>query len=281
MTMLTGNALIEDIDRTASADGELALWWLGQHSFVIKLAGEVVYLDPFLSDVSGRTVPPMVAPEQVTHAAVVTGTHDHGDHIDRKVWPAIAAASEATFIVPELILQQGLADDLDLPPDRFAGLDDGQSVTVGPLTITALPAAHELLDVDEATGLHPYLGFVIEGGGCRVYHAGDTCKWEGLEGRLKQLGPIDVALLPINGRDAERLKGGCIGNMTYQEAVDLAGAVRPCVTIPTHYEMFTHNSEDPACFVDYMNVKFPDLTPLVVPHGRRVRIGADGPTIDA
>jgi len=137
-------------------------------------------------------------------------------------------------------------------------------------------AAHERLDADEATGLYPYLGYVIEAIGCRVYHAGDTCRYEGLETRLKELAPLDVMFLPINGRDAQRLAGGCIGNMTYQEAVDLAGEVGPRLAVAAHFEMFANNTEDPAKFVEYMNVKFPSVRPLIPEHGRRVLLGKAG-----
>lgn len=134
--------------------------------------------------------------------------------------------------------------------------------------MTAVPAAHEFLDEDPATGLHPYLGYIIEGGGFRLYHAGDTCLYEGMQARLRQW-PLDLALLPINGRDAKRLAANCIGNMTYQEAADLAGAVRPGLTVPTHFDMFATNSEDPQLFVDYMRVKYPRLATCIPRHGQR------------
>ena len=47
--------------------------------------------------------------------------------------------------------------------------------------------------------------------------------------------------------------------MTYQEAADLAGALQPKLTIPTHYDMFAMNSLDPKLFFDYMKVKYPQL----------------------
>jgi L-ascorbate metabolism protein UlaG (beta-lactamase superfamily) len=272
--MRTGQDLIDSIDRTELDDNQMAFWWIGQHSFICKLAGKILYLDPFLSDNPHRTIPPMLQPEQIRHADVITGSHDHGDHIDRKVWPDLAVASpEATFLVPRQVLNDGLAGDLGIQEDRFAGLDDGDSFQDGALTITALPAAHERLEPDPETGRFRYLGFLIQAGPWRLYHAGDTTKYEGLETRLKQAGPIDLAFLPINGRDAERLEGGCIGNMTYQEAVDLAGECRIRLSVPAHYEMFAHNSEDPEKFRKYMAVKFPDVQPAIPEHGQRVLLG--------
>ena len=138
--------------------------------------------------------------------------------------------------------------------------------------ISAVPAAHEFLDVDAASGLHPYIGFVVEGAGFTLYHAGDTCLYEGLHERLRRW-RLDGMILPINGRDARRLRANCIGNMTYQEAADLAGAMQPGAVIPAHYEMFAMNSADVGEFADYMQVKYPRLRCLVPRHGERVMLG--------
>lgn len=267
--MLTGNELIADIDRTRPAAGTFSTWWLGQHGFVLKFAGAIIYVDPFLSPLAGRTVPPLLAPREVTHADLVLGSHDHADHIDRPVWPELAVASPCCcFVVPELVRAE-LADRLPLVADRLVGIDAGQTVTFGAVRVTGIAAAHEFLDRDPATGRSPYLGYVIEAGGCTVYHAGDTCIYEGMQATLRAW-RFDAVFLPINGRDARRLAANCIGNMTYQEAADLAGALAPRLTVPTHFEMFPGNREDPQLFADYMRVKYPHLPTRIPEHGERV-----------
>lgn len=277
-TYPSAEALIREIDATDLPHGTLALWWMGQHSFILKLGKTTLYIDPFLREMSARRVPPLMKPEQVTHADLILGTHDHSDHIDRPIWPALATASpQATFVVPDL-LRETLAADLDLPLDRLAGLDDGRSISLHGVTVSAIPAAHEFLD-RAPDGRYPYLGYIIEGHGCRVYHAGDTVKYEGLETRLLALSaaqPLDVMLLPINGRDAARFKRNTIGNMTYQEAVDLAGAVKPRLAIPTHYDMFEGNREDPQKFIDYAAAKYPQLRTMTCTVGERVTLGPNG-----
>ena len=266
---MVGKALINDINACTVRGGSLALWWLGQHSFAVKVGGKVLYLDPFLSAFDGRQIPPLLAPKEVSNADLVFGSHDHADHIDRGAWPDIAAASPGCrFVVPELVREQ-VASDLGIPAERFVGSDDGGVADIDGVRITGVASAHEFLDRDEATGHYPYLGFVIEVGGCALYHSGDTCLYEGLPAKLRPW-RLDVAMLPINGRDAERLRAGCIGNMTYQETADLAGSLSPGLTIPTHYDMFATNSEDPRLFVDYMAVKYPALRVLVPGYGERV-----------
>ena len=265
--MQTGKALIRDIDTRRVPRGHCAVWWLGQHSFVVKLGDVVCYLDPFLTPLAGRTVSPLLTPAQVTNATLVLGSHDHADHIDRDAWPGIAAASPgATFIVPEL-LRRRITREVGLPPARVKGVDRGRSVTVAGVKVTGVPAAHEFLDRDRKTGLHPYLGFVVEADGFTLYHAGDTCTYEGMQAILRRW-RFDLVFLPINGRDAKRLAANCIGNMTYQEAADLAGALRPGLTVPAHFEMFAMNRENPRLFADYVRVKYPSLAVHVPRHGR-------------
>lgn len=266
--MKTNRELIAEMDATRVGDGECAFWWLGQHGFAIKLGDTMVYVDAFLSPLEGRRVAPLLAPEEVANARLILGTHDHIDHIDRPAWPGMAAASpEAVFVVPRCV-ETAVAAELGIASERVLGVDDGETVEHGGVRVTGLPAAHEFLDRDPASGLHPYLGYFIEGNGVRLYHAGDTCLYEGVYERLRRQ-PIDIAFLPINGRDAKRLAAGCIGNMTYQEAADLAGAISSEMVVPTHFEMFAMNSEDPNLFIDYMAVKYPGIQTYLPEHGQR------------
>ena len=56
----------------------------------------------------------------------------------------------------------------------------------------------------------------------------------------------DVALLPVNGRDAQRLSEGIPGNFTLEEAVFLAQQAGVGFLIPHHFGMFSFNTCDPA-----------------------------------
>jgi len=271
--MKKGRELIEDINACTVARGECAFWWLGQLGLVVKLGRTVCWIDAYLAESPRRQVPPLEQHGEVTNADAILGTHDHSDHIDRKSWPGMAAASpKALFVVPDMVREK-LVKEVGLPDGRVKGLDDGRSITVGDVKITGVPAAHELLDQDPATKRFPYLGYVLEGNGFCLYHSGDTCLYEGMHTKLRQW-KLDLALMPINGRDAKRLAANTIGNMTYQETVDLAGAVRPGFTIPGHWDMFAHNGEDPQLFADYMRVKYPGLKCLIPKHGERVIVEA-------
>ncbi len=255
--------------------GTVALWWFGQSGFVIKLAGRIIFLDVFFTAIPERTVPPPLTTDQVDHADIVCGTHDHLDHIDRPSWPALAKASPtAIFVVPELV-RRGLIRDLGISANRMIGVDVKKPARIGPITISAIPAAHEFIDRDKKTGLHPFLGYVIKGDGWTIYHAGDTCLYEGMHAYLRRIKP-DLMLLPINGRDARRLTSGCIGNMTFQEAVDLAGNIGPGLVAPIHFDMFTFNAQDPRHFMEYLKAKYPAQHGIVFQRGKLTLLKKSG-----
>ena len=271
MIYASNAALIEEVDATVLAPGELAFWWLGQHSFIVKLANLILYLDPFLTDMPERRIRPLVEAALVHNADLIFGSHDHADHIDRPAWPILAEASpQAAFVVPE-ILKRKVASELGIDATRLLGLDDGKSIEHRGIRISAIASAHEFLDRDPATGMYPYLGFLIEADGLCIYHSGDTCRYEGLVGKLMERS-IDVAFLPINGRDAHRFRNNIVGNLTYQEAADLAGEFAPGLVVPAHYDMFDGNLADPEAFRAYVDVKHPNQRTMICEHGQRIII---------
>ena len=261
------NRLVEEI---MASNANMAFWWLGQLGYVVKITGVTVYIDVFFSDYPGRRLSPLIAAAEVVNADIVMGTHDHADHIDRKAWKEIAKASpQAVFVAPNKLIK-ALSHELDIPLERFTGVDDGETVNIKGLSITGIAAAHEFLDRDPETGSYPYMGYSVSDGKRRFFHSGDCCIYDGLADKIERCGKPDIMFLPINGRDAKRYLSGCIGNMTFQEAVDLAGRIRPGLAVPGHYDMFAHNAGNPDEFVDYLNAKYPGIKSWVGQHGKGV-----------
>lgn len=255
---------LQSVRQTPAPEGTAVLWWMGQMGFWIKMGDTVLSVDYFASGHPGRQVPPPVPAERVAGVDAFLGTHDHLDHIDHDAWRVWArACPRARFVFPALHAAAVSRDGIG--PERQLGMGSGDAVRIGEITVRALAAAHEFLSPDPETGLHPCLQYVIEGNGLRIYHAGDTLRYEGMLPALRAFGPIDAALLPINGRDAARYRRGCIGNMTFQEAADLAGALRPALAIPGHWDMFADNSADPGAFADYLAVKYQGAVPCRIP----------------
>jgi L-ascorbate 6-phosphate lactonase len=261
--------------KLAPAWGQVALWWLGQSGFGLRGVSATLFVDPFLAEHPERLVPPPFAPEQAGGLVAVAITHDHLDHLDVESLPRLAEASPlAVFVVPEPVV--GRVTDLGIAAARVVGAQPDRPVELGGVTIHPVPASHgdEPADAygfgrERSNGLYRYLGYVFDLGGVRVYHAGDTIPYDGMERRLREL-EIDVALLPINGRDAEREAQGIVGNLDEEEAAALAAAIEADLVVPMHYDMFAANPGSPGRLVEVAGARFPDLQVLVPSRARRL-----------
>ena len=92
-----------------------------------------------------------------------------------------------------------------------------------------------------------YLGYVLETADGHLYHAGDTLRWPGQAGLLAGLG-VEVALLPINGRDPEREARDIVGNLDGAEALALARDAGIGSVVPMHHDLMEGNLGDADAF---------------------------------
>lgn len=244
--------------------GRLGMWWLGQMGLIIKAGDRKICIDYFASPMESRQTPPPIPADELKDVSLFIGTHDHIDHIDHEAWKIWAKTNpNARFIFPRKHMKAVLADGVK--PENAIGVDDDEVCQIGDIRIHAIAAAHEILDRDPGTWEYSCLQYIIEVNGFRIHHAGDTTRYEGMLLKLRRFGKIDVQLLPINGRDAKRLSNDIIGNMTYQEAADLAGDCDTELVIPGHWDMFAENSADPEAFADYVNIKYKGKIQCLIP----------------
>ena len=237
----------------AAPNEGVALAWLGQAGFVLRIGEAVVLVDPYLSDSlaakyrgrrfdHARMMPAPIAPDGFPRVDLVLCTHRHGDHMDPGTLPVLASRHpRCRFVVPAAERESAVA--LGLAATRLLLADAGQTLRPLPdadLLLRPVAAAHERLEQD-AQGRHRYLGYGIEAGGHRLYHSGDCVPYPGLLEAVRALAP-DVALLPVNGRDAERAAAGVPGNFTLDEAIALCAAANIPTLIPHHFGMFAFNT---------------------------------------
>jgi len=234
--------------------GQPGLIWLGQAGFWIETGGVRVLIDPYLSDSLAkkyagqkndhrRMMPPPLSPDDLPRPDLVLVTHAHTDHMDPDTLAPLAARfPDLPFIVPAA--REDVARARIGAGARILPVDAGEWLEpLEGLRIDVLPAAHEARERD-TRGRHVFLGYGITSGGITIYHSGDCVPFDGLFPAVAALRP-DIALLPVNGRDAHRLSAGIPGNFTPEEAIHLAQQTGVGFLIPHHFGMFSFNTCDP------------------------------------
>ena len=235
----------------AKARPGLNLYWLGQAGFAAVCKDLRLVIDPYLSnhlgqkyansDLShGRLMPTPIEPAEFGGLQFVFVTHKHGDHMDPVTLASFSSLYPCCrFIVPTAELE--FARSISLPFERLAGADANRPLILDEqLKVLPVPAAHETLTVN-SSGSHHFLGYVLQFPDVTIYHSGDSIVYEGLV-KIQRKQRIDLALLPVNGRDSERLARGIAGNFTLAEAIDLCYMARIPALIAHHYGMFAFNT---------------------------------------
>jgi L-ascorbate metabolism protein UlaG (beta-lactamase superfamily) len=230
------------------------LTWLGQAGFRLRAGGLHVLIDPFLSDHEARLFPP---PDPVPLAAGVDyllSTHEHLDHLDTAFLPTLAEHSpNATVVLPRPHV--GRVEELGVGLATI-GVQPGDSLDLSAdVRLEVMPAWHGFDLVDgysegrDEEGRACFVGYVLRAPGPSVYHSGDTIVTDGLREALAGAA-IDVALLPINGRDYFREAVGLVGNMDAREAVKLSEEGGFKLLVPMHWDLFEGNTVRPGLAID-------------------------------
>ncbi len=238
---------------TPPASG-LRATWLGHSTVLVEIDGARILFDPVWarraspSSLVGpkRFHEPPLALEDLPPLDAIVASHDHYDHLDRGVIRALAqspAQRGARFIVP-----LGVGAHLEqwgVAPERIAELDWSESVTVGPLALTATPARHfsgrGLSDRNHTL----WASWSVAGPQHRIFHSGDTGPFPGFANIGASHGPFDLTFIKI----------GAYGetwpdiHLTPEQAVDAHRMLRGKTLLPIHWGMFNlafHAWDEPA-----------------------------------
>ena len=199
-------------------DEQVGIRYLGQEGFLFSCGGKHLATDLYLSDYVDRNccqyvkwqrlyAPPVEAKE-LDFLDVVLCTHGHYDHADPDTLSVLAKNPKTKFVIPApetgVLLAAGVQEENILPAVAF------EKLCVAGFEIIPIPAAHETLTPDEA-GRYSAVSYIIRVGGKTFFHGGDLCVYDGLVDTLKPYA-VDVAFLPINGRDYFRNRNDIIGN---------------------------------------------------------------------
>lgn len=198
--------------------------FLGHATFELTHDGTTVLIDPFLT---GNPKAAASADDLSPDAIFVT--HGHGDHVGDTV--AIAKRTGATVVaITELAGELGEEGLEDVRNPNLGG-----TVTFDWGSVKLVPAWHT--STTPKGTVNTPAGMIIELGGVKVYHLGDTALFGDLELIGRRNRP-DVALMCIGGHfTMDRFDGA--------EAARLLG---PSQVIPCHYDTFPLVESDDAAF---------------------------------
>ncbi|MFQ6082257.1 MAG: MBL fold metallo-hydrolase [Candidatus Aminicenantia bacterium] len=174
-----------------------ALTWYGHAAFKIK-TDKVIYIDPWR------------LPKSAGKADLILITHSHFDHLSVEDIRQIKKEDTIIITTPDGTSKL-MGDVREISP--------GQELEVSGIKIKAVPAYN--VDKEFHPKRNEWVGYIIileEGG---IYHTGDT----DFIPEMKELGPIDIALLPVGGKYT----------MNPEQAAQAANVIKPEIAIPMHY----------------------------------------------
>lgn len=245
----------------------MKIMFLGQAGFLIEGNGTRFIIDPYLSNfvvdsgignakLFSREFPAPIQTDKLCDIDTAFITHDHADHCDpTTLIPLLMNNPKCKVICPYTVFN--VLIKLGISHKRLCVPPVGMGQKEGSLSYSAIPSAHYLLDLNPETGESPYFGYVIEFDGVVIYHSGDTVLYDGLLRTLRHAAShIDIACLPVNGRDEKREALGIIGNLQPEEAAKLAHSLGANFLIPMHNDLFKINRLDPEIVNNHITKHF-------------------------
>ncbi|MDD6628157.1 MAG: MBL fold metallo-hydrolase [Lachnospiraceae bacterium] len=248
------NAIVEE-------ESGLALFAVGQAGYIIKSqSGQLLGIDLYLSEcverVEGhigfkRLLPKILNPLDLVFDVIIA-THPHYDHFDVDSIPLLMS-NEKTYLYASLNCAEEV-QRLNMKSEKISYVKAGDSDQYGDFGL-------EFVNCDHGTGAPDAFGVIISVDGKRIYMSGDTCLRLDRVDEILARGLLDVLIAPING---------AFGNMNEIECAELSNALKPRLTIPSHYGMFASHGGNPGVFVNIMNKKFPDNQYILMAMGEKI-----------
>jgi L-ascorbate metabolism protein UlaG (beta-lactamase superfamily) len=253
--MTLTNTLTLDDTSTAASTNEGSIFFIGNATVLLRVAGFTILTDPTFIHKHEQTwlggglhttrlTDPAIELANLPPLDLVLLSHFHGDHFDQ------VAERDLDRALPIVTTPQSAQDLEERGFTNCLPLDVWQSLEVekGParLRITATPARHGPPLVDFV--LPDVMGSILDittatGGASRIYITGDTLVIDELREIPQRFPDIDIALLHLGGTRVL----GILVSMDAKQGVEAMRIVDPALAIPIHYndyDVFTSPLSD-------------------------------------
>jgi L-ascorbate metabolism protein UlaG (beta-lactamase superfamily) len=201
----------------------MRLRYLGHSGIQLRDGEHEVVVDPFITN----NGPTPVGLDELEPETIVL-SHAHGDHYGDT--PALAERSGATVVssaeIAGYVGQRGM---------KGHGMNIGGHHAFAFGRVGFTPAWHSSSFPDGTYGGMP-MGILLDMGGLRIYHAGDTALFSDM--RLIGRKGLDIALVPI----------GDNFTMGPDDALEAVKLLAPKRVIPVHYNTFPVIEQDANAF---------------------------------
>ena len=218
--------------------------WLGHAAFLLQGGGVSLLVDPMLSEHCA----PVPIPSMRRKVAVPCGledfpkidavllTHSHYDHLDLKTLRALGKNTPIVISGGHAVWlgRKGFSNVRELPWNSGAEIFPG-------IRVTATPAQHFTARTPFDRNRGHWCGFIIEGAGCKLWHAGDSGYCAAFPEIGERYGPIDFGMIPIGAYNPRRVMKAM--HMNPEEAVRVFQETRCRRAVAMHWGTFRLTDE--------------------------------------
>jgi L-ascorbate metabolism protein UlaG (beta-lactamase superfamily) len=200
-TRWPSEVLVEPRRPPSHGPDEVVVTFIGHATFLIQAAAANVLIDPVYARRASpfsfagprRALAPGVPFDDVPAISLVLLSHNHYDHCDLGTLQLLDRRFHPPVVTPlgngSLLRSAGVR--------QVEEIDWWEAASAAPLPITLTPAQHFSARGPFDRNRALWGGFLIEAGGVRILHAGDSGYGPHFREIAERLGRIDLALLPI------------------------------------------------------------------------------------
>jgi L-ascorbate 6-phosphate lactonase len=244
-------SLFENMKNTMITKGQIAIAWLGQSGYLLKIYPETyLIVDPYLSDyceqqlgiLFKRLMPSPITTEKLDQLGLSAYimTHHHEDHFDPHTIQRMQDKKFPFYTTPtsmKAMIEMGISADRCFP------MTQDSQYEIGSITINSTFADHGDLAPDA-------VGIMLKIHDKVIFHTGDTCLNKEQYAKLREQYDIDFLIVPINGM---------YGNMDHVDAAQAVRILQPKAVTPSHYWMLPGNSGgNISCFMEEVGQIVPE-----------------------